>query len=185
MSDEFNKLDDWMMEIVKPEREKRLSEEDLKGFHDDVMKRVIERQNRGFGSPYVGFAFAAALSLAVIFGAVLYMRSVNIEKEKIAETGGPVKTNAEKKPAPQYAAIDKRDSGKEFLSGSLSNASLPQAAPLTEANILDEIEALKELGSWTEEDEAEAGIPADVTFADLEVGGQTNQPQVPAPQAVS
>ncbi len=45
-----------------------------------------------------------------------------------------------------------------------------QLKELEESDIVSEIEALKELGVWTDEDETAIGIPADTALGDLEYG---------------
>ena len=48
------------------------------------------------------------------------------------------------------------------------------APPVTEAEILSDIEALKELGVWTEEDEEKLGILAEERFSELELAFEDN-----------
>jgi hypothetical protein len=182
MNDDFKKLDEWMMNASKKAREKKVPEKDLQDFHDNVMKKILERQNAAPGFPYAGLAAVAAFSLAVIFGAVMYMHSVKVEKNETekAQTVENQRLDAIHSGPSHYASLDGKDDGKQFMSGSLSSAEGPTRVPLTEASIVDEIEALKEIGAWTEEDEAEAGIPVEVTFGDLEVGMEYSRQPIPA-----
>ena len=50
-----------------------------------------------------------------------------------------------------------------------SEPSGPPLAEFRESNIIQEIEALKELGLWTDEDEEAIGIPAEQAFSEMEI----------------
>ena len=177
MGEDFKGLDDWMMTVTRGERQGHVPDKDLEDFHDEVMKKILERQRSGFGHPYAGFAVAAGISIAVIFSAILYIRLVPVEKPK------PVAMEVTKQAAVSPIIPASVETVKaETLASQAKKAELPV---FTEATLVDEIEALKELGAWTEDDEAEAGIPADVTFSDLEVGLQTSQSFMPTGSSVT
>lgn len=172
MSDDFKKLDDWMMDAAKNTREQKIPEGELKDFHEGVMRKIMERQNAGAGFPYMGLAFVAALSLAVTFGAVIYMKSVKVE---------PVTQEEASEIKPVAAAPVLQQEIPEIKTPVPQPKVQASAPALNEAEIIDEIEALKELGAWTEEDEAEAGIPVEVTFGDLDFTPNSQaQPAIPA-----
>ena len=53
------------------------------------------------------------------------------------------------------------------------SAPAPKAkVPLSDQEIFSEIEALRELGAWSEEDEEAIGIPAESIFSELELTDQ-------------
>jgi hypothetical protein len=187
MSDDFKKLDDWMMDAAKREREQRVPEKDLQAFHDGVMKKILERGNRGFGMPYAGFAAAAALTFAMVLGTVIYIQNVRVpvseESAKLSQNGTRAQARVEKEPmlaaVKTPAAVFYREPVSQPQASPAPKALAVQPPPLTESDIVDEVEALKELGVWTEDDEAEAGIPVEVTFGDLEAAFEGAQPSIP------
>ena len=160
MDNDFKKMDDWMMDAARQEREKRVPEKDMKEFHDGVIKKILERQRHGIGMPYVGLGMAGVLSLALILGLVIYLRPNPAAK---------VKPAVEQPIAVSSTTVQEKASSVE--------AAAPP--PMTESSLVEDIEALKELGVWTDQDEEEAGIPVEVIFSDLETGLTLQQPAPP------
>ncbi len=183
MNDDFIKLDEWMLEATRREREGRVPEKDLLGFQEGVMRKIMERQRRGFGFPSMGLAMVSVFSLAVIFGAVVYLNRMPSKKETPVVSSAPAPVAApviKKVILPVANVIPNIPVTVPEVKVSGPSVSVSQPSLLSESEIMEEIEALKELGAWTEEDEERAGIPVEVSFADLDMAPDFDQ-STPAP----
>jgi hypothetical protein len=117
-----------MMERMKPVRERGITPEFLKGFSASVVRR-IEAKDEPSPRP---FGWKAAVPVF----AVLVLAFVTLVRP-----GGILRPEA---PAPEAAVFE--------------IAQLPEPVQKAEATLADEIEALKELGAWTSEDEEAVGV---------------------------
>lgn len=169
MADEsFEKLDQELMKGLKEARERRVPEEALKGFSDSVAKRILERKNR---KPAFGFpAWVVIPAFALLAGAGLwYWMGV-----KVPQTPSPENLKMRPQAVPSVPGIVPETRrvaapAKELISTPTAPAANPISLPaLQDSDIADEIEALKELGEWTEEDEEVIEIPLEESFTELE-----------------
>lgn len=186
MNDDFIKLDEWMLDTTRRERERRVPEKDLTGFQEEVMRKIMARQHQGFSIPYGGLAMVSVFSLAVILGAVFYLNGTPSKKEtpRVSSSAAPVTAPVVQKVIlPVPAVIPNIPVTVPEVEVSKPAANMSQPATLSESEILDEIEALKELGVWTEDDEDRAGIPVEVIFADLDMAPDFDSSIAPAPAA--
>ena len=170
-NESFEKMDREFLSSLKDVREKKVPEEIRRDF-----KRSVEERLASAGQPGFGLSLLAAPALVLVLGAALcwvYLKPAPPVQENI-----PVETELQKKetvtealpapmpvaaPAPVPAAVR-----KIVHSDVQMNAQLPKLAQITESNIVNELEALKELGVWTEKDEEEIGITSDQIFEELE-----------------
>lgn len=161
--DEFEKMDDSMLKTFRPLREQKFSKAEMDDFHAKVMKQIADRPIPQAGFPYAGLVTAAAFSAAVIFAAAFYFHQLQVPPHQEA----PVKAKVVRTiPIPEIPA---------------PQISVPAPVVIAEEDLLAEIEALKELGVWTEEDEEEAGIPVEAAF--LELARYAEDFQQPSPAA--
>lgn len=139
MSDEqFKKMDEHMMKRMKPVRDRRVAPEFLKGFAASVVRK-IESKNGPAPVRSLGWRHACRQAgAAVPVFAVLVLAVVTVMR--LPGQQRPVPTSA----APAVFEI----------------AQLPDQHPVeaAETALTEEIEALKELGAWTDEDEKAAGV---------------------------
>lgn len=190
MEDKFGKMDKWMMNASREVREQRISRKELDAFHEEVMKKIAASQTSGWKLPFPGMMMAAGFSLAVILGAAFYLNQVRVVPEE-----KPVKAEVKLVteplvPAPQIKEPAMPEPISIPVISQAAPAALSQQVPASapavlakEEDLLQEIEALKELGLWTEEDEEEAGIPVETAFAELEnyFGEAPSQAPIPVP----
>ncbi len=158
MSDNFEKLDEWMMEVTRAAREKKVPEKDRQGFQESVMRKIAERQIVSPGIPYFGVSVMAAICVLAVLGVIWMSRPATAPAPK-----------TEVKPFVQAQPAAPMTSAPVIISQEAKPAAVSKK-PMTEQEILNDIEALRELDSWTEQDEEEAGIPVEVTFSDLDTG---------------
>ncbi len=180
MSD-FEKMDQEWMRKLEGARERKVPDSVRAGFRKSVEDRIF-KAGRGFS-----FAFAPALVPLVILGAGIalswfYLRPqqplvpVQVE-DRIQQPQARTavisnEQNRTFKPAPPT-----QQSGFQAVTEKAA-APVPAALTpeLTESNIVEEIEMLKELGVWTEDDETEIGVSADQIFEELEtMAGEISQ----------
>lgn len=132
MKDEqFKKEDEKMMERMKPVRERRVAPEFLKGFSASVVRKIEAKKEPATRS----FTWQAAVPVF----AVLVLAFVTLVRPN-----GILQPQA---PVPESAVFE--------------IAQLPEPVLQVEATLADEIEALKELGVWTNEDEEAVGVEAE------------------------
>ena len=159
----FEKLDQEMMRSLGTVRRKRVPEEIRKNFRAAVEKRILESTRPG-GFPLL---FAAVPAVVLILGLALcwfYLRPAPrplMPEPALARTVRSAMVPAAA-PAPKAAA--------PVIEVAKPQPPAPEAqlSKITENNIVDEIEALKELGAWTDDDEQAIGIPSDQIFEELE-----------------
>ena len=161
MNREFEKMDSEMMEIFKPARNQAMPEGLLKNFSARVESKILKGNIRaglgGGGLAAWGFAF---FILAVVLWRVLPAQGPAAVPVPVIVLESPalrVPPGAKQSPVPHDVS-----------------------APATETEILSDIEALKELGVWTEEDEEKIGILAEERFSELELAFEDNS-QFPGP----
>lgn len=166
MNGDFEEVDREMMAALKGMRDQKMPEGLLKDFSAGVERKILERKIRpaGSGAGWVGvFVFCFAF---LIFGVVLW-KLFPVSKPQVI-------------PVPVTVT----------MTASVPGASKPEGGipgkikmPLNEAEITSEIEALRELGVWTEEDEEKLGIVMEETLSELELAFEDNT-QI-APQAIA
>ena len=165
MSQDFEKMDKEMMEALKELRGQKIPEGLLKDFSAGVEQKIRDRNVRPLGA---GLGWTSFLALGVaflVFGIVIWKllpsrpRVIPIPARSAAESPAVFSTRATAPAAEKFSA------------------------PLAEAEISSEIEALRELGVWTDEDEQKLGIALEETFDELELAFEDNN-QIPG-QAIA
>lgn len=181
MENKFEEMDQWMMKASRDVREQKISQKELNAFHESVMSKIMIQQPSHWSLPYTGLMFAAAFSLAIILGTVFYLHQVQVSKTEEK----PVKVEVKLITAPMIPSPAVNDQAAHVTAMPqaptpvMSQPAVSTAIPIfQEMEILEEIEALKELGVWTEEDEEEAGIPVEAAFIELENYAGEKQPSV-------
>lgn len=137
MKDEqFKHEDDKMMERMKPVREKRVAPEFLKGFAASVIRK-IEKPSHELPPNPTGWrvVLRQVTQIAPVF-AVLVLAVVTV-----TNPGWMTRPDA---PAPEAAVFE--------------IAQLPHPVERVETALDEEIQALREIGEWTEADEEAAGV---------------------------
>ena len=151
MNGEFEQMDKEMMETLQGVRDQKMPEGLLKDFSAGVERKIRERNVRPAGIG-AGFGWASALAL----GLVLLVLGAVIWKLLPAKR--PIVVPV-KSASPTYVIM---------------------RSPGSPSEIVNEIEALKELGVWTDEDEEKLGIALEETFSELELAFDDNS-QIPGP----
>ena len=177
MADEFEKMDDYLKKVFRDQKDIFQPGKDLKGFSDSVVKRILERQR----NRQIGFGIAAGFSAVAVFGMVMVF-VMQPRPATAPEISAPAAVEA-KVPASMVnqareiiPAVSKK---QELVQAPAATVTVPE--PVTEETLAAEIEALKDLGVWTEQDEEEIGIPADVIFAEIQTYLETEQPSIAMP----
>lgn len=179
------------MKAARASREKQFSQNEMDQFHTDVMKKVSSLPARGAGMPFAGLALTAVFALSVIGAAVFYLNRVPVEKMEST----PVKADVRLVTPPIVSPVVTEIVDRMNTPAVPSQVPAPlmkretetqaPAAGVKEDELLEEIEALKELGVWTEEDEEEAGIPVEAAFLELANYVSDNQSSVAMPGAAA
>ncbi len=160
---EFEKLDQDLMKGLSGLREKQVPQEIRKNF-----KRSVEERILGLGRP-APFSFSVFVvpACVLVFGLALcwfYLRPKHVEP-LVAEPKPMVKAEMPKvetaKPEAKSSAV--------VIPEKPVMVSVAKPAEINENELLEEIEALKELGVWTDEDEKDIGISTDQLFEELEI----------------
>ncbi len=183
MENDFEKMDEWMMKASRRAREQKVPQKELDAFHEGVMKKIVDGSRPGFGMPFAGFVFAGAFTAAVVLGAAFYFRQVTVTPDVAAPVRAevtlvtptdvplpeiPVSPIIQTPPVPALVTVQPIMDMPGF--------SKIEDPAFKDEDILEEIEALKELGVWSEEDEEEAGIPIEAAFLELESYSGDSQP---------
>lgn len=156
MIESFEKMDKEFLDGLKNIREKKVPDTVRQNFKQSVERRIMSAgRPAGFG-----FSFAMLPVFVLAAGVALcwfYLRPnrpvpVNVE---IKQESAPIQTPALVLKTVPEAPVKIQPNA-------------PKLEEITESNLVAELEALKELGVWTEQDEEEIGIPADLIFEELE-----------------
>lgn len=162
----FEKMDKEFLDNLKSVREKKVPESVRKDFKQSVEKRLFAA---GQPAPFA-FSFAVVPVLILGLGAALcwfYLRPNRAVPDNMQTRAEVLKAEQLKKETPPevIVPINPKVPVKTTAETALRVPELPQ---VTESNLVAELEALKELGVWTEKDEEEIGISADQVFVELE-----------------
>ncbi len=169
----FEKMDREWMDSLERMRERKVPEDIRRGFRKSVEQRILKAGQ--------GFSFSPAPVLTAVaivcLGAALcwfYLRPrqplvVTRPEQRIqypnasdAVTSFNQEEASAGLPAPVPASVVRDTAPRAALP-------LPSGPVLDESNIVEEIEALKELGVWTDDDEEEIGVSAEQIFNELEM----------------
>ncbi len=170
MNHEFEKMDAEMMETFKRARNQEIPEGLLKNFSASVERKILERHVRP-SRLGVGWAGLAVLGFAfLIFGAVLWRllpatRPAPVQVPVQAVNSVILRPEAEESREILRSAQDDKRRAQDDKQRIQNDDS---------TEILSDIEALKELGVWTEEDEEKLGILAEERFSELELAFEDN-----------
>ena len=144
---DFEKIDERWMKDLKEIREKKVPEKILDGFAASVEARIREDKRNVAAKAY---DIKPKRFLVPVFAptfAVLIIGSVLVLRS-------PLATRPEAVPQ----ALTRRVSEKT-----------------TSDNISEEVAVLREVGAWTEEDEAAAGVSSDAGLSDIELCQNSSQ----------
>ena len=170
MSQDFEKLDKEMMEKMKNLREQKMPEGLLWNFGAQVERKILARQARPTGMG-LGWASLFAAGLAFLLFGVAVWKLLPARPRVV-----PVPVTASVTSIPAVSApVILRPKAEE------STRDILRSAP---AEIVNEIEALKEIGVWTDEDEEKIGIALEETFDELELAFEDNT-VIPAEAGIS
>ena len=162
-NESFEKMDKEFLNSLKNAREKKVPE----GIRRDF-KRSVEERLASAGQPAFGLSLVAVPALVLVLGAALcwfYVKPAPPVQKNIS-----VETELQKKETVTEAlpaAVQKIVHSNVQMNAHPA-AQHPELAQITESNIVNELEALKELGVWTEKDEEEIGITSNQIFEELE-----------------
>lgn len=162
--DSFEKMDREFLDGLKNVREKKVPESIRANFKRSVLERLVSA-----GKPAAfSLSFAAVPVLILALGGALcwfYLKPNRAVPDNLRTRAEVLKAEAEnkEKPTEVFPAIPKQVKTTEE-----SALRVPELVKVTESNLISELEALKELGVWTEADEEEIGISADQIFVELE-----------------
>lgn len=162
----FEQLDREMMKNMETMRLRPVPPEIRKDFRRSVEQRIL-LELRGGGFSLMTFAVPLCV---LALGAALcwfYLRPPRIQPP--AETVPQKKETVQvRQPVPAVPREVRPARAVQPVPVRPVSIQLPV---ITENNVVDEIEALKELGAWTDQDETDIGIPADQSFAELDLLG--------------
>ncbi len=171
-SEMFDKLDRDLMKGLQTLREKPVPQEIRRNFRRSVEERILEIGRPPLFSWQTALIPAAVLVLGLAL-IVLFVkpRPVTVSPQMkeapavIRETAkSEVKILAPALPMPSEVKREVQ------VDREIQNQNpQTQAAVVSESDLLSEIETLKELGVWTDEDEEEIGISSDQIFEELEI----------------
>ncbi len=162
----FEKMDEAWMQALRSVREKKVPNNILRNFDVLVAQRIIHQQkeNPVFAG---GWALVLLPALAIVLAVGIWRFFPEF-----------------KKPSPTVPALTSQFVQPEPLKVEAVEALVPAAisvADLHEEEIADEIEALKDLGVWTDEDESSVGILPENTFDELDMALE-NDGALPLPE---
>lgn len=170
MVDDFKKMDEFFQKIFREQSENFSPEKNMKGFSDSVVKKILERQR----SRQIGFSLALGFSAAAILGLAMV---VVIQQKQM-----PVAEAPEKMEAQAPAVITNEIAAPEAIQTESAKPAAPAVREtVTAETIAADIEALKELGLWTEQDEEAIGIPVETAFSEVMTYLETEQPAISMP----
>lgn len=176
--DKFEKLDAELMKGLSGLREKSVPAEIRRNFRRSVEERVL-RMNRP-----AAFSWNAAILPVFVLGLAIGFSWFYLKPKPVRPvvTAVPTIEQEIRQTAPPTQAVQKRASvTREVVQPQIPlkpAAAVQESLPaISESELVSEIEMLKELGAWTEEDEAEIGIPSEQIFEELEMlAGEWAQP---------
>lgn len=159
----FEKIDQELFEKLQEVREKKVPASLRSDFSLEIERRI-----EGMGRPFVFHPGYAILPICAVLGAALCWFYLKPEP-RVPEPHPAVLISA----AAQAPTEKKTFTSKPLIVSSAPSQSVPVVKEsilpqITESNLVSELEVLKELGVWTEEDEQEIGISRDLIFEELE-----------------
>jgi hypothetical protein len=182
----FEELDQQMMDFTKTSREKSVPKKELENFNSEVMKKIarFESEPPDFNPLLISISLFCFL---IMVSGMVFIHSVEtgkIHPKKLqfllpapaaAMTHETIAVKLQPVPAPQVppAVIPAAVSSQPAQGQTVRS--------LNEEELIAEIEALRELGVWTEEDEEQAGMPVEVTFAETELFIEQTSVVTPGP----
>lgn len=198
--DSFEQMDRELEERFRPLKEVRIPQEIFKNFDVQVRRKIMEQEHRLL--PLGVWYAAVAVSLVTIAAIGILVWRMNIKApEPIAQPVKAVLGESQRQSVPsdnskllrparpaenesvQGTAAD-HDAGAALSDSNLGNGLPDSEMPaLKDSDLVTEIEALQELGAWTEEDDDSIGISLEHSLAELELGLETeNMPLQSNPQ---
>ena len=166
MKDDFDKLDKEMMERLKPVREKSIPESIRKNFAEDVEKKIIDGEPASGG---FGWGVVLAPALLVFVGVVVFLKMTAVP-EKASQVVPPAQPIA--KVAKPIAAPTPVDVPAPVAQTPVKSSVVDEVEQLsveTESELFSEIEVLKELGVWNEEDDQILDISMEDSLREMEL----------------
>lgn len=175
-NESFEKMDREFLTHLRSVREKKVPEGIRRKFKSSVEERLLSSARPGsFGLPFI-----IAPAFVLLLGAVMcwiYLKPAGTVRENI-----PGEMELQKKdiyvqtqavPAEVSAStvvvpLAKKDIQSNVQVVTMPKLNSPILSQITESNVVSELEALKELGVWSEKDEEEIGVSSDQIFEELE-----------------
>ena len=176
----FEKMDADFEKLFRPLKEEHVPDELFKNFELQVKRKILEQERPpiSLGSWYA--AVAVSLVTLAVIGILVWRMNIK-SAEPVREpavrtvlTQAPVSVDPAPRLSEKPVQIEGKDKNKGIESSSNLSKDTPAVpAPLEESDLITEIEALQELGVWTEEDDNAIGISAEYSLSELEMGLET------------